>query len=399
MKILFVCNKSPWPAKEGGPIAMNALISGLLDAGHSVKILAVNSDKYSVDIDNIPAPYKQKTVIEFVNLQLKINPWHAFLNYFSKKSLHVQRFITTEFKSKITRILKEEDFDIVQFETLYVSPYIELIRSISSAKIVLRAHNVEHLIWERITNKTKNPIKKRYLRHITDTLRNYELESMNSFDGVAAITKIDAELFLKLGCKVPIGVFPFGIDTEIFSKIGTIKPNSKTFFHLGSMDWLPNIEGIKWFIKEIWSSVIEKHPDAKFLLAGRNMPESILNLKVKGIEVVGEVPDAYKFMLSSGVMIVPLLSGSGIRIKIIEGMACGVPIISTSIGAEGIEITSGKDIFIADSKNDFLESISECINNKQLTKSVGEKAKQTIFKNHDNQQIIDNLLRFYKKLM
>ncbi len=74
MKILFVCNKSPWPAKEGGPIAMNALISGLLDAGHSVKILAVNSDKYSVDIDNIPAPYKQKTVIEFVNLQLKINP-------------------------------------------------------------------------------------------------------------------------------------------------------------------------------------------------------------------------------------------------------------------------------------------------------------------------------------
>ena len=154
MNILLLCNKSPFPPSEGGPMAMNSIITGLVEAGHKVKVLAFNSDKFHVDIDSIPKEYRDKTRIEFVDIKLKINPFDALKNLFSDESYHVKRFISKEFKDRLIKILKKEKFDIVQIEMIYMAPYIETIRENSKATIVLRAHNIEHKIWERIAKKT-----------------------------------------------------------------------------------------------------------------------------------------------------------------------------------------------------------------------------------------------------
>ena len=104
MKILLLCNKPPYPASEGGPMAMNSIISGLLEAGHHVKILAINSEKYHVKESDIPEDYKKKTGIELIDVDLTVNPLNAFLNLFTKKSYHVERFISKEFKDKLTEV-------------------------------------------------------------------------------------------------------------------------------------------------------------------------------------------------------------------------------------------------------------------------------------------------------
>ena len=218
MNILFLCNKSPYPPKEGGPIAMNVNIGGLVKAGHSVKVIALNTNKYFINPKEIPEKYKSETDIEFVYTDLSIKPVEALANLFSSKSYHVERFVSDNVNKKLIQILKDNSFDIVQLEMLYMAPYIETIKQHSNARVILRAHNIEHLIWERITSVTKNPLKKWYIGNLTKKLKNYELSVMDKFDGIATITAKDAEFFRDAGCRIPLTDVPFGIDVAKYKE-------------------------------------------------------------------------------------------------------------------------------------------------------------------------------------
>jgi len=397
LNVLFICNKSPWPPGEGGPIAMNNLITGLIDAGHKVKVLAVNTNKYSVSPDSIPDDYKRSTGIELVYVDLSIKLFPAFLNLFSSKSYHVERFISRLFEKKLIEILKAEQFDIVQVETLYMSPYIEVIRKYSKAKIFLRAHNIEYMIWQRITESTKNTIKRTYLKHLTKTLKNYELNSLDRYDGIIPISYVDAEFFTSV-TQTKVKAISFGIDPDKI-EMKEYKQVENALFHIGSMNWMPNIEGIKWFLNEVWPLISDALPELKLYLAGRGMPEWINNLNLKNVIVVGEVPDAYEFIQSKSISIAPLFSGSGIRIKIIESMALGRAVISTSIGAEGINYTDGKNIMIADDKESFLEAVITLYSNSGKSVKMGKNARDLVLQQHNNELLVKQMIDFYKEVL
>jgi glycosyltransferase involved in cell wall biosynthesis len=398
MRVLFICNKSPFPPREGGPLAMNANIQSLLKAGHQVKVLALNTNKYFVDENEIPDSYREQTGIEFVYTDLSIKPLQAFLNLFSNKSYHVERFITPEIHKKIEDVLQRDPYDIVQLELLYMTPYIETIKKFSNAKIVLRSHNIEHLIWERITQTTKNPVKKLYLAGLTRKLKKYELDNLNSYDGIITITKKDAAYFKEHGCTIPLDEVPFGVEVSEYQPGGQ-NVEYPSLFHLGSMNWMPNEEGIKWFIEQVWPLFCRKYPNVKFYLAGRMMPEWINNLHIPNIEVLGEVADAKEFINSKAVMIVPLFSGSGIRIKIIEGMALAKAIIATEIGAEGINYTNGKDILIANDPAEFMKAIDQCFENVAVCHQLGKNARVLIENQHSLEHVVNKLEGFYNKLL
>jgi polysaccharide biosynthesis protein PslH len=397
MNILILCNKSPYPAKEGGPIAMNMIIEGLISAGHRVRILAMNTNKYAVVQDEIPSEYKEKTRIELVYVDLSFRPLKAFINLFTGKSYHVERFISDAFAEKLREILREEEFDVIQFEMTFMSPYLEVVRQNSNGKAVLRAHNIEHLIWERISETTSNPFKKLYLHHLARTLKKYELTVINDFDGVAAITKNDADFFIQSGCRIPVTDIPFGIDLSRFHKFLS-DPEPASLFSIGAMNWIPNQEGIRWFLTSVWADISRQYPSLKYFIAGREMPSWLKESQFPNVSIVGEVDDALEFMNEHSIMIVPLFSGSGIRIKIIEGMACGRTIISTSVGAEGINYTNRENILIADDPAGFIEMISACLNDRGLISRIGEKARELISKEYDRGLIIQKLLGFYQKI-
>jgi len=417
MKILFLCNKSPWPPKEGGPMAMNMFIEGLLEAGHQVKVLAVNSFKYHISVKDIPSSYQKKTGIELIELDLRVKPFPAFLNLFTHESYHVKRFVSESFRIRLIETLTAHEFDIVQLETLFMCPYIDTIRKHSGAKIVLRAHNIEHLIWQRVSEESKNPLKKWYLRHLAGTLKNFEVNVIQDVDGIVAISPTDAKYFeecvLEQGqmqnakCKmqnakskppyIPVIDIPFGIDPVNYINL----PDPGEFpslFSLGSMNWIPNQEGIRWFLHHVWPDVHNQFPDLKYYLAGREMPEWMRLLNTPNVIVLGEVEDARDFLASKSIMIVPLFSGSGIRIKILEGMAIGKTIISTSVGAEGILYTNRENILIADAPCEFFEMISICVKDLALCKKVGQQARMLIETNYNTEILIRKLLAFYQQL-
>jgi glycosyltransferase involved in cell wall biosynthesis len=276
-----------------------------------------------------------------------------------------------------------------------MSPYIKVVRKHSKAKVVLRAHNIEHLIWERISATSSNPFKKLYVRHLARTLKKYELSIVNQFDGLVTISEKDMHFFIHCGCRIPVTDITFGINPEEFREI-TGECEFPSLFSIGAMNWIPNQEGIRWFLQNVWMDIHYQYPSLKYYIAGREMPAWLMNTDYPNVVVVGEVENALQFMNSKAIMIVPLFSGSGIRIKIIEGMAAGKAIISTTIGAEGIQYTQGENIMIADRPCEFFEMISACIENKDLCLKIGSNANKIIGLYHNRNQIIIKLLAFYQ---
>ena len=377
-------------------MAMNSIITGLLEAGHQVKILAVNNEKYNVKESDIPEEYKQKTGIELIDVDLSVKPLNAFLNLFTRKSYHVERFISEEFKARLAEVLKKEQFDVVQLEVLFMAPYVETIREHSKAMIVLRAHNVEHKIWERIAKETKSPFRRWYINHLAKTLKEFELNALETVDGVAAITRKDAAFFRKY-CSKPVIDIPYGVYPEQFTPKYEIE-GKPSFYHIGSMNWIPNEEGIRWFIDEVLPKTVEKVPDFVYHLAGRSMPEWLTTLKNPHVNVIGEVPDAKDFVTSHDVAIVPLLSGSGIRIKIIESMALGKTVITTRVGAEGILYDEEVNIIIAENKAKMVEAIRSLNENPETAVRIGQAARKLVEETYDNRKIIARLLMFYEQI-
>ncbi|MCK4663493.1 MAG: glycosyltransferase family 4 protein [Bacteroidales bacterium] len=397
MKILQLCNKMPYPAKDGGAIASLSLSQGFADAGHCVTILAMNTSKHYFDVNKIPKELTDKIKFISVDIDTKIKPLHLILNLlFSKLPYNAKRFYSKQYLIKLTKLLKEENFDIVQLEGLYLSFYIPIIRKYSNATISFRAHNIEHEIWERTVQQQKNIVKKYYFKILAKRIKTFEFSQLNKYDLLIPITKRDENIFNKLGNIKPSLTCPTGIN---YKKMSFENHNIEfpSLFHIGSLDWIPNTEGLLWFINNVWFKIKNKYPEINFYIAGRNAPDWFINkIKDSKIEFLGEIEDAYKFMNTKAIMIVPLLSGSGMRIKIIEGMALGKTIVTTSIGIEGIDANHKKNILIANSTKEFIDTIEELINNKDFFIEIGINAKEFIKKHFDNFAISKSLLEFYK---
>jgi len=398
MKILMLCNKSPWPKREGGPIAMHAMISGLLRAGHSVKVLAANTNKYTVDPASIPADFIENTGIEFVDIDLSLSVWGALYNFLAGKSYHVSRFHTKAFEQKIIEVLRKESYDIIQLEMLQMATYLDIIRKYSKAPVVLRAHNIEHKIWQRIAENCSNPFKRIYLNHLYRSLRRFEISVLNKMDGIVAITPVDARNLDRLSHSTNIISIPFGINLDTLPE-NPVQPAEPSLFHIGTMNWYPNEESIRWLITEVWPKVSQRLPQIELHLAGRYMPDWLQKLSVPRIIVDGEVPDVWEYMQRFSIMVVPLFSGSGIRIKIVEAMAAGKAIITTAIGAEGINYENGQHLIIAKDARSFTEAVVKVCNDKQLRDSLGKNARLLIAKEHDNKKLMQKLTGFYNEVL
>ncbi|NOR76465.1 MAG: glycosyltransferase, partial [Draconibacterium sp.] len=304
MRILQVTNKIPYPTKDGGAIACMNLTRGFSLLGHQVIIISMNTAKHHVSLDEIPESIKDLAEFKLVDVPARIYFISALWNLiFSRKPYNAVRFISTQFKSELKQVLAENEFDIVQLEGLYVCPYIPIIRKNSSAKIVYRAHNIEHEIWDRTAFNSQG-IKKWYLKILSKRIRKFETRLINDYDLIVPITERDGNFLNKLGNTKPSHVSQTGIDaSELIPNAKNLEHHS--LFHIGSLEWTPNQEGLVWFLDNCWDEIHEKYPDLKFYVAGRNAPVWLQKkLEVSNVIFEGEVEDAYEFMNSKSIMVV-----------------------------------------------------------------------------------------------
>ena len=408
MKVLQLCNKPPYPPVDGGTMAMNSITQGLLSAGCEVKVLTVETDKHPAGLEQLPADYRRATSPEAVYIDLGVKVLPAALAMLCGESYHVKRYVSTAFARRLAAILQEEQFDIVHVESIFLTPYVPLIRKYSQAKVILRAHNVEHLIWKRVAQSSRpdgskryfgskrNYFKRWYLNHLSLTLRAYEMEHLQDYDGIVCITQGDADYFRDNGCRRPVTAIPFGINIPEHQDASEA-PEKYSLYHLGAMDWMPNQESIAWLLDSVWPVVHREVPQAHLYLAGRKMPARLMQAHIDGVTIVGEVDDASRFIASKQINVVPLLSGSGIRVKIIEAMSMGKAVVTTTVGARGIDYTDGVNLLIANTPDDFARQIKRLVDDPDYCRRVGEEAARLVAEQYDVRRLTDRLLQFYKE--
>lgn len=397
MRILQITNKPPWPPKDGGAIACLNLTKGFSFLGHKVTVLSMNTEKHRVKKKDIPDTIKALADFHFSDVPARTSRMAALRNLlFSKLPYNAERFISEDFSHALIKLLKKKKFDIIQLEGLYLCPYIALIKRHSKARIAYRAHNIENEIWMRTASLTSG-MQRIYLKHLASRIKRFERSYLNEYDLLVPITDRDAALLNRMGNTKPSFTSQTGIDLSF------LIPNAKhlefpSLFHIGSLDWAPNQEGLIWFLNTCWPVITSKYPDLKFYVAGRNAPKWFeKKLDQKNIIYLGEIEDAYEFINSKAIMVVPVFSGSGMRIKIVEGMALGKPIVTTSIGTEGIETISGENILVADDPEQFSQFIFDLIENRELFDKVGKNAMDLIHKKFDNLTLAAQLVDFYNQ--
>lgn len=399
LKILQICSKAFWPPKDGGAMAMLAMTKAYHKAGHKVTVLMMNTPKHYLVLRTLPEEVQTYANFYAVDVDSSVKVWDVLANiiFTRNESYHVQRFTSQSFRAELERILQLNEYDVIQLESLYTTQYVDTIRAHSDAFLVYRAHNIEHEIWERRADSEPNPFKRYLFDETALRLKKYEINTLSAqpFDAIIPITGRDAGILKKLGAEVPVQVSPFTVDLDDLDRAKVDMEYPSVFF-IGSMDWLPNQEGVDWFIKEVWPMIHARYPEVTFYLAGRNMPHKYQSSERLNINVVGEVDKASTFIKSKAVMVAPLLSGSGMRVKIIDGMAYGKAVVATSISAEGIGVKNGEHLMIADDPGDFAERIGVLLEHRDIYDVMSKDAFKFVESRFSSSNQIGKLTEFFE---
>jgi len=403
MHILQLCPRVPFPLTTGGAIAMYDVPAGLIKAGHRVTMLAINTPKHHQPADAL-AHLGPNFKLVTVDVNTDIAATKALKNLlFSKLPYNVERFISEAVAAKLLEILRTEQIDLVQMEGTFVAWYADFLGRHESAELrvpslVLRAHNVEYTIWQMLAQREKNPLKRLFLRTMATRLEKFERRYLPQFDAVAAITEDDAQRLRALGCPEPVVFVPAGVELTRFQANPASQPKPRTLFLIGSLNWMPNLEALEWLLREVWPTVHAEMPDVELHVAGTGTPAHLLAPRTDNVFVHGFTESAAEFMQQYELMLVPLLSGGGMRIKIIEGMALGKAILSTRIGAEGIAVRDGEDIVLRDSPAGWLEALRTWHRGELPTAQIGAAAARTATSLYDNGRVIKRFVELYEQL-
>jgi glycosyltransferase involved in cell wall biosynthesis len=389
MHILHLTNKPVFPAIDGGCKAMQRMLECFKENAYSVKHLCISTEKHPFNT----AAYPDHSIDpETVFISTKMDPLKAAINLLKGRSYHLARFESSELKSKLIQILQKEQFDLIFLESIYSTTALEVIRNYSMAKIVIRTHNVEFKLWERIAFGTKNPLKKWYISKLAAQLKREELLTLNKVDAIATLSVDDSELFRSNGINVKMELIPISLPNVPLKSTYS----NPSFYHLGSMNWKPNQEAVLDILENIFPAILKEIPDAHLKLAGSFMIDFLTNKTLKNVEVTGFADNADDFFRQEGIFLCPDHSGSGIRIKILEAMNVGSPIITTRIGAEGLNENNA--LIIASNEQDFIQSAIDLYRDEAKRKDLGTKSHQYIRANYSIQAVANKLNDFLRSI-
>lgn len=384
MKILYLTNKPIYPIVDGGCFAMDSFLRALLTFSE-VKNISIATHKHPFELRNYPQSIQEKTNPEGCIIETKTNVLGFLKSIVLQQSYNAIRFYNEEFLAKIKIELKTTTYNIIILESSYLLVYIDALKKIFPGKIILRAPNVEYKIWEDYALFSNSLFKKTAYSYLAKALKKFELNACAKVDTILAITENDKFQFKQDGIHVPCEVIPFGIHPEI-KELPTISSN-KIFF-LGAYNWKPNVDAANHLIKDLFPVLRLKYPTLELHLAGSFTPEALKSLQANNIFIHGKVDNSMEFIKNHGILVAPIFSGSGVRIKIIEALAQGIPVVASTIAMQGIPSES---VLIADNLQEFVEQIGRLLVEKNIKLDLQQKALATIDSHFSQEKIADKL--------
>lgn len=367
-KILFLTTEIPFPLDNGGKIRTYNLIKAL-SVENKIDLICFSEEKNNDE--SIKSLNEFCENIDIVNkiftnsTSKRILIANVFKSVISNKPFIVRKFIDKRYKSLIGKKLNENKYNTIVMDHLNICGYLDIIKE---HNVILSQHNCEFLILKRRYEEETNFMKQMYLRFEYIKTKSYERKICSNVNKVIMLTKEDKQSIVDDKYKGNnIEILPIVIENNYIKK-NINKKVSKLLF-LGTMSWYPNEQGIVWFLENVWNELKVTNPDMKIYIVGKNPSNKIKEFKDEDIIVTGYVDDINVYIEKCDACIVPLFIGGGMRVKILECMSKGMPVISTTIGAEGIKVTNGEDILIADNKIEFMEQIN-ALNDVELYNKI-----------------------------
>ncbi|MCX7875234.1 MAG: glycosyltransferase family 4 protein [Melioribacteraceae bacterium] len=376
-KILFIAPKIPYPAVDGHTKSMYGFIKSTYDLGYNVDLICYSQKK------NVDEKLKQICNTYLIDVETENNFIEAIKNLFSEVPYNLSKYIRKDLIKFLENHLQTNSYEFVIIFNAHMGWIVNYLKSKTNSKIILREENLELLIMEKFYKNQKNLLIKFYAWLQYKKLLKYEPKLCEKFDACFMISDNDKIKLLLLNKNVNAVVINSSVEDELFN-LTKNKIDKYSIFHIGSLNWYPNLDGLLWFLNEVFPKIILKEPRIKLYIYGSKLPQKyIVDEKTKhNIINVGFVENIWNELSDKLISIVPLRIGSGIRIKILELLAGGNIVVSTSIGAEGIGLTDNENIFIADDSDTFANQILKIVNDEINVTNFVESSKKYIYENY-----------------
>jgi len=400
MRILFVTPYLPSPPRFGAQRRLDGLMRGL-SARHEVSLLSfarpggADDDALAATLEYartvVTVPYD---VLDVDVGQKRLLQLRSLASRHSFETLLMRR---PEFQSKLAELLTSTAYDVVQVEFSQMGSYQLLRREPRAPIFVLDEHNIEYDLTRRTAQAPGSLARKLYSAANWRKLRGEERSAWQRFDGVVLTSERDAELLHRDMPAVRTMVVPNGVDVDAFQP-GTAPRDPATLLFLGAINYYPNTDGILHFLDNTWPLILEARPDARLQIVGMAPPPAVLSRRSDNVEVTGFVDDPVPYLARATVVVVPLRIGGGTRFKVVEAMAMGKAIVSTRLGAEGIEITPETHALLCDDSPGFAAAVLRVLNDAELADRLGGAARQLAVERYGWQAAVERLERFYAEL-
>jgi len=379
MNVLVLVRDLPWPPNTGARLRTLNLLSRL---AHRHRITMVGYSRgdgaeYASQAEElhclvaVPPPHQPS------GLRM-----HAQLvaNVASPLPYAVSKHLSIAMRQAVTALLEEREFDLVHCDSLPLAGYAALATGIPK---VLTEHNVEAELWQRRAKHAAGSLRRAFERMQYVKMRRFEASACRLFDHCIAVSELDAATLRTAYGLRNVSVILNGVDTDLFAPTQAPTVPGRLVF-TGSMDWFPNEDAMHLFASSIWPEIRRRRPHASMAVVGRRPSQALRRLCAdKGLLVTGEVPDVRPYLAEAEAVVVPLRIGGGTRLKILEAMAMGKPVISSTVGAEGLAVTNGRDILLADEPAEFAEAVARVLTNPGLARSLGARGRELVERTYD----------------
>ncbi|MCS7162864.1 MAG: glycosyltransferase family 4 protein [Bacteroidia bacterium] len=388
MRLLQLTSKPPYPPRDGGALAAAQLLEMWQALGWQAEGLTMHTPSHPFDPKASPSVPLTAVVVHSRPTLLG-----AGLNLLSRYPYHLVRFQSPAYAKALQQLVERFQPNLIQVESLYLTPYVANL----SVPCVYRVHNIESQIWLRHSQQVTFPLSW-YLRLQGQRIARYEAEAIHRYAGLLCISEKEADWARAQDYTGVCQVLPFAVEIERYPVAPLGNPCPKIGF-LGSLEWLPNRHGLEWFLRQVWPTFRRWYPEAKLSIAGRNPPAALYRYADSSVQILGEIPDAQAFWQAHEIIVVPLFSGSGIRVKVIEAFAAGRAVIATPLAAESLMAQPGRHFLLATDARSFAEALAELYTDPLRRKELGQAARHLAETTYNRRLLQEVLRTFYETLL
>jgi sugar transferase (PEP-CTERM/EpsH1 system associated) len=400
MNILWLKTELLHPVDKGGKIRSYNMLKALkrncrityltLDDGTADSTARELASEYCHDLVCVPHRRREKFTTGFyVELAL---------NLASDLPYAIKKYESPEMRQELVRLLAAQRIDVLVCD--FLAPAVNVPPNLNCTTVLFQ-HNVEAMIWKRHYEVQTATARKAYLYRQWQKMRAFEAKACPQFDSVIAVSREDRDQMRQEYGLENVFDVPTGVDTAYFRPSGRIETRPHHLVFTGSMDWLPNEDGIRYFTEQIMPRIKQSVPDVTLTVVGRDPYPSLVELSKRdpSVTVTGRVDDVRPYMEEAAVYIVPLRIGGGTRLKIYEAMAMEKPVVSTTIGAEGLPVTDGEEIVLADTPESFAQAVVELLKQQNLSAEIGARAAAKVRAEFGWESVADSFAAICERAM